>query len=255
MLKMAVNGRKTAYERSGTGKAMVLVHGFPLDHTIWEEVVPILNIKADVIVPDLRGFGESEVSPVDYLLTDLAAELLAMLDEFNIQQATIVGHSMGGYIALAFAHAYPKRTLGLGLVASQARADTPERKVSRYEEAEQILSNGVGEVANVMSVKLTGVANLQIKMRELILRQSPQGLAHALKAMAGRPDLLPYLPEFDFPVAIVHGLADALVPVERAQEVRGKVKQGFLVEVEGVGHLPMIEAPKSTAGELLKLIV
>ena len=255
MLRMNLNGREMAYERSGAGKALVLVHGFPLNHSIWEPVVPLLQLKADVIVPDLRGFGESAVSPTDYRLTDLAADLLAMLDELKIEQAAIAGHSMGGYVALAFAHAYPQRTAGLGVVASQARADTPERKASRYEEAEQILSNGVAEVANYMSVKLTANAGLQAKMRELILRQSPQGLAQALKGMAERSDALPYLPEFEFPVAIVHGQADSLVPIERAREVREKVKHGFLVEVEGVGHLPMIEAPNSTAGELLKLIV
>ncbi len=188
MLKTNINGNSIAYERGGKGKTMVLIHGFPLDHTIWEPIVPLLETKADVIMPDLRGFGESAVPPADYRLTDLAADLLALLDELKIDQAVIAGHSMGGYVALAFAHAYPGRILGLGLVSSQALADSPERKAARYKEAEDVLSNGVGEVATGMSGKLTANTGLQAKMKELILRQSPQGLATALRAMAERPD-------------------------------------------------------------------
>ncbi len=155
---------------------------------------------------------------------------------------------MGGYVALAFAHAYPDRTLGLGLVSSQALANSSERKAARYKEAEGVLSNGVGEVASGMSGKLTANTGLQAKMKELIYANPPRGLRRLSRAMAERPNSTPFLPEFDFPVAIVHGLADGLIPIERAREVRAKVKKGYLVEIEGTGHLPMIEAPTTTAG-------
>jgi pimeloyl-ACP methyl ester carboxylesterase len=201
-------------------------------------------------MPDLRGFGQSDAPLADYRLTDLADDIATLLDYSKIEKAFIAGHSMGGYVALAFARAYPRRTLGLGLVASQARADTPERKAARYQEAEHVLSHGVGEVAEGMSAKLTANPALQAALKTLILRQRPEGLAGALRAMAERPDSTPFLAEFDFPIAIVHGLADGLVPVERAHEVRAAVKMGNLVEVEGAGHMPMMEAPKRTAGAL-----
>ena len=253
MLKTTLNGNSIAYERSGKGKALVLLHGYPLDHTTWEALVPLLEKKADVIRPDLRGFGDSAAPTADYRLTDLAADIADLLDQLKIEQAVIAGHSMGGYVALAFAHAYPKRVLGLGLVSSQALADPPERKAARYKDAEHVLADGVGDVAVGMSAKLTANAELQSKMKELILRQSPKGLASALRAMAERPDSTPFLEGFDFPVSIVHGLADALIPVERAREVRAKVKKGYLFEIEGAGHLPMIEATVSTAEALNKL--
>ncbi len=82
MLKTTVNGNSIAYERGGKGKAIVLVHGYPLDHTIWEPLVATLENRADVVMPDLRGFGKSAVPKADYRLSDLAADLLALLD-FN----------------------------------------------------------------------------------------------------------------------------------------------------------------------------
>ena len=242
-----------AYERRGKGRPLVLIHGYPLDHTIWEPIVPLLENDFDLILPDLRGFGESEASRTAYRLTDIAADIAALLDSLGIEKAAIVGHSMGGYVALAFAHAYPRRTLGLGLVSSQTLADPPERKVARYQEAEDVLPNGVGKAAEGMSSKLTADPDLQAAMKTLILHQRPEGLAGALRAMADRPDSTPFLSEFNFPVVIVHGLADGLIPIERAREVRAGVKRGNLVEIEGAGHMPMMEAPVQTA-EALKFL-
>jgi len=255
MLKTTLNGLSVAFERRGSGKPMVLIHGYPLDHSIWDKVTPLLESKADLILPDLRGFGQSAISPADYGLNDLAADIASLLDQLKIEQAVITGHSMGGYVALAFAHAYPQRVAGLGLVSSQAGADAPERKAARYKEADHVLAEGVGDVAKNMSAKLTADSKLQEEMKLLILRQPAKGLANAVRAMAERPDSTPFLHEFRFPVAIVHGLNDALIPVDRAREVKARVKNGTLVEIEGAGHLPMLEGPQSTAGELLKLVI
>jgi pimeloyl-ACP methyl ester carboxylesterase len=254
MNKVSLNRLQLAYERRGKGAPLVLIHGFPLDHTIWEPIVPLLENDFDLILPDLRGFGESDAPKTEYAMSDLAADIAALLDSLEIEKAAIAGHSLGGYVALAFAHAYPGRVLGLGLVASQALADPPERKAARYQEAEHVLAHGVGEVAEGMSVKLTADTSLQAALKELVLRQRPEGLAGALRAMAERPDSTPFLSEFDFPVVIVHGLADMLVPIERARAVRAAVKRGDLVEIEGAGHMPMMEAPVQTA-EALKVLL
>ncbi len=254
MLKINLNGVNCAYERRGKGQPVVLIHGFPLDHTIWDMLIPMLEKKADVIALDLRGFGESAVPPADYGMNDLAADIAALLDQLKIEKAVIAGHSMGGYAALAFVHAYPQRVAGLGLIASQARADPPERKAGRYQEADDLVTHGVDQLAEDMPARLTADRDLQNKLKRLILHLSPDGLARALKAMAERPDSRPFLPEFEFPVAIIHGLNDQLVPVDRAREVMEKVKRGTLLEVEGAGHMPMMEAPQATAGELLQLL-
>jgi 3-oxoadipate enol-lactonase len=247
MLRIEVNGISIAYERCGKGIPLVLLHGYPLDHSIWEPIVPLLENDFDLILPDLRGFGGSEIVTGIFGVADLAADIAGFLSAQGIWQAAIAGHSMGGYIALAFARAYPQRTLGLGLVASQVLADTPEKKVARYQEAELVLSNGVGEVAEGMSAKLTNDAGLQARLKALILRQQPEGLAGALRAMADRPDCSTLLDGCTFPVVLVHGLVDGLIPVERARSVKAAVPTAQLTEIPDVWHMPMMEAPKETA--------
>jgi 3-oxoadipate enol-lactonase len=250
MLKTTVNGIQLAYERRGSGTPLVLLHGYPLDHSIWTPILPLLQADFDLLLPDLRGFGESESPAGSYGMADIAADIAGLLETLNIKKAVIAGHSMGGYVALAFARAYPERVLGLGLVASQALADAPEKKAGRTQEADHILAHGVGEVADGMAVKLTADATLQKSMHALIMHQRPQGLAGALRAMADRSDSMLLLSEADFPVVLVHGLADQLIPVERARAVQSVVKKGQLTEIEEAGHMPMMEAPQAVARAL-----
>jgi pimeloyl-ACP methyl ester carboxylesterase len=250
MLISKVNGISLAYERHGKGVPLLLLHGYPLDHSIWEPIIPWLEDDFDLILPDLRGFGESQAVGTDIGLSDFSADVAALLDQLYIRKAAVVGHSMGGYVALAFARAYPGGVLGLGLVSSQALADSPENKAGRYRQAESILAHGVREVAEGMSVKLTAKPDLQARLKELILRQRPEGLAGALRAIAERPDSTAFLSGFNFPVAIVHGLEDALIPIERARMVQAAVPESHLTEIPDTGHMPMMEAPQRTAEAL-----
>jgi pimeloyl-ACP methyl ester carboxylesterase len=253
MLKVTVNGIELTYERTGVGTPLVLLHGYPLDHTIWEPVVPLLEQDFDLILPDLRGFGRSPASPIPYQLIDLADDVASLLDQLGIKKAAVAGHSMGGYVALAFARSHPRKLLGLGLVASQAAADTPERKVGRYRLAERVEANGVGEVADSMPALLTGDVVLQARLRKLILRQSSAGVAGTLRAMAERPDSIPFLPTFDTHVSIIHGLADRILSSDCAREMKAAVKDGDLTLLEAAGHMPMMEMPHKTAEALQAL--
>jgi 3-oxoadipate enol-lactonase len=254
MLKQFVNGVELAYERHGHGTPLVLIHGYPLDHTIWNPVMPLLENDFELIIPDLRGFGQSSSINTQYSLSDMAADLAALLDTLKLEKVVIAGHSMGGYITLAFARAYPKRLLGLGLVASQALADSPEKRAARKHEADYVFAAGVREVSENMSVKLTADPELQSKLKKLMMQQRPEGVAGALLAMAGREDSTDILSSFDFPVAIIHGLEDQIIPIERAKEMQALVRNGALVEIEGVGHMPMMEAPEAAGETLMTLL-
>lgn len=254
METISTNGIDLAYNRTGKGQPLVLVHGYPLDHTIWKDVVPLLDENFDLILPDLRGFGLSDVVEVQYTISDMAADITGLLDHLGLEKAYIAGHSMGGYISLAFARQYPLRVLGLGLISTQALADTAERKQGRYAAAEDVMGNGVRPVAKAMSPKLTPDGRVQAFVRSLIAAQHPLGLAGALKAMAERDDSTPALAGFEFPVAIVHGDADELIPVDRAQEMRQEISRANLAILPGTGHMPMMEQPHSTAEALKKLL-
>jgi 3-oxoadipate enol-lactonase len=252
MQKMNVNGISLAYLRSGQGLPLVLVHGFPLDHTCWELLSPKLESTFDVLMPDLRGFGLSDVPEGDCTIQQMADDLSALLNGLNIQKTIIVGHSMGGYVALAFAHAYPGMVLGLGLLGSQAAPDSPERKAGRYATAEQVAVVGARVVVD-MAEKLSASPRFVPFLRETILRQPPGGIIGALKAMAGRADAAQFVASFNFPVVIVHGMADALIPVERSREIKKLLPHAVLIELPGVGHSPMLDAPIETARAISSL--
>ncbi len=255
MWKVNVSGIQLAYERAGRGTPLVLLHGYPLDHTIWEAIVPLLQDDFDLILPDLRGFGQSIVPEKPYTLEDMAEDIAALLDHVGLTHSVLAGHSMGGYVALAFARLYPQRLSGLALVASQAAADTPERRAGRYQTIEAIQRQGVEEVARTMSERLTAKADLVPHLRDLIRLQRPAGLIGALRAMAERPDATAWLANLSCPLVLIHGQADELIPVERAREIQTRVPQATLVEIPAVAHMPMLEAPEVTAEALRRLVV
>ena len=248
-----VNGIRLAYDRRGKGTPMVLLHGFPLDHHLWDEVVPLLEDQFDLIIPDLRGFGGSSTVDSFYSMEDYASDVAALLDHLGIPKAAIVGHSMGGYAALAFARLFPDRVSGLGLVSSQVLDDAPERKEGRYKSAAEVADKGIGSVVETMAPKFTSDTRLQEYARTSMEKQQPAAYIGALKAMAERVDSTPLLSTINYPVVLIHGDADSLIPVDRAREVKASFPQSHFVEIRGAGHMPMMEAKEQTAEALRNL--
>lgn len=255
MEKINVKDVQLAYDRRGNrGSApLVLLHGYPLDHHLWDEILPLLEDTFDLIVPDLRGFGESTLGDSSPTIEDFASDIAALLDDLGIQKTAIAGHSMGGYVALAFARLYPERLTGLGLVSSQVLPDPPDRKEGRYKSAADVAENGIASVVAAMTPKFTSNEKLQSFARISMERQQPSAYIAALKAMAERPDSTALLGSLKIPVVVVHGNSDALIPVERAREVKAALPEAYLVEISGVGHMPMMEAKEKTAEALKHL--
>ncbi|MBI5951510.1 MAG: alpha/beta hydrolase [Chloroflexi bacterium] len=254
MEKIQVNNISLAYEKWGSGAPLMLIHGYPLDHTIWNDVANLLKDDFTLILPDLRGFGQSTTVETAYTMSDMADDLAGLLDHLGIEKTAIAGHSMGGYVALAFAKKYPQRVSGLGLVASQAAADKPEGKAGRYQTAAEVANKGAGVVAKGMTPKLSADAKVQEFVRPLMERQTPSAVIGALKAMAERENLLSHLSSASFPVVIIHGDADILIPIDRAREMKNALPSAQLVELQGIGHMPMMEAAGKTADGLRLLV-
>jgi len=250
MNSIIVNGIKLSFTRRGKGRPLVLVHGFPLDSSSWNEIIPLLENEFDIIAPDLRGFGQSTTLVSVYTISDMADDLAGLLDSIGIEKTAIAGHSMGGYVALAFARKYPGRVNGLGLISSQAAADPPDRKEGRYKTAAEVDEKGVGVLAEAMTPKLSADVRVQNFVRSLIQRQSKAGLIGALKAMAERQDSTAIVPTFKFPMLLVHGDADALIPIDRSRDMKTAAPTAKLVELKGAGHMPMMEFAKETAEAL-----
>jgi len=254
MKKINVNGIQLAYERRGKGTPLVLLHGYPLDHHLWDEVLPLLEGTFDIILPDLRGFGESTTVDSTSSMDEYASDTAGLLDQLNIQKTAIVGHSMGGYVALAFTRLYPNRVSGLGLVSSQVLSDPPDRKEGRYKSAADVAENGIGSVVATMTPKFTADERLQSFARASMERQQPAAYIGALKAMAERLDSTSLLSSLKVPVVIIHGNSDALIPADRAREVKTALPEAYLVEISGAGHMPMMEAKEKTAQALKHLV-
>jgi len=254
METVKINGIKIAYDYRGHSEPLVLIHGYPLDRATWNELASLLENDFKLIVPDLRGLGQSDAVDKVYTVADLASDLASLLDHLKIQTAFIAGHSMGGYVALAFARAYPSRVRGLGLISSQLQADSQERKEGRYKSAADVAEKGVGVVVDAMTTKLSADVRVQMFVSAVMQRQKPSGLIGSLKAMAERPDSSKLLKTFKFPVVIVHGDADALISVEHGREMKAALAHAHYVEIPNAGHMPMMENPQVVAEGLRFLL-
>ena len=248
-----INGIELAYLRRGRGIPFVLLHGYPLDHSIWEGLMPLLEDQFDLIVPDLRGFGASSKIETIYSISDMAEDLADMLDQFGLATCHMAGHSMGGYVALEFARKMDDRLSGLALVSSQVAGDTEERRAARIRTAAEVADRGIGAFVQTMAAGLTSDGNLQGSLRGVISRQDKAGVIGALRAMAGRGSYENVLPKLMVPVAVIHGAEDQLIPIQRAQEAAAQNPRARLFELQGVGHMPMLEAPDQTAQALKSL--
>jgi 3-oxoadipate enol-lactonase len=251
---MEFNPVQLYYEEHGQGIPVVLLHGFPLDHTIWEPLLPVLKEHARIIIPDMRGHGRSPVTDGAYSMRLMAADTAALLDDLKIEKAIVVGHSMGGYVGLAFAYAYPNRLAGLGLIATQAAADTPEKRQDRLNLADEIGRKGVKHLAENMSARLTTKHELIDPIRSMILKMNPKGAIGALKGMADRPDMTDFLPSITIPSLVLAGSDDVLIPIERPRTMEKMLARAWLVEIPSAGHLPMMEYPQQVAEALDQLI-
>lgn len=242
------------YEEYGQGIPVIFLHGFPFDHTIWNPIVPLLEREARLILPDLRGFGRSPVTDDVYTMRLLAEDIRQLMDRIGLDKAVLVGHSMGGYVSLVFSCAYPCRVGGLGLVATQASADSPERRQARYKAAESVAHKGARVVASDMVNSLTPKKELLKPIKNLILQASPVGIVGALKGMAERSDMTGSLSRISVPAVVVAGLADQLLPLDKLQIMAQMLPKGWLVEIQDAGHMLMLEEPEQVAGAIRQVI-
>jgi pimeloyl-ACP methyl ester carboxylesterase len=141
--ELLLNGKKFSYRTTGEGPVVMLIHGFGEDGTVWNRQYEIFHGKR-LIIPELPGTGGSEIIP-DMTMEGMAATVNAFMDKLNIQQCSVIGHSMGGYVTLAFAEAYPEKLNCFGLFHSTAYADTEEKKQVRKKGIDFIRKNGAFE--------------------------------------------------------------------------------------------------------------
>lgn len=251
---MEIKPVKLFYEDIGQGTPVVMVHGYPFDHTIWAPVVEALKNEARFILPDLRGFGKSPDTNEVFTMRLMAEDLRELMDNLELDKAILVGHSMGGYVTLSFAHAYPAYLTGLGLVATQADADSPERRQSRLVTAREVKRRGMAYVAKSLAPRLTQNVDVQKQLTDIILKCRVPSVINALKGMAERCDANPWLATIKEPAVVIAGGQDQLISKQKSQTLAQMLSKGWLVEIPEAGHVPMLESPAAVADALRQLI-
>ena len=236
------------------GDAVVMIHGFPLTRDIWDAQSEALARTHRVVLPDLRGMGASSVPDGPYLMETLASDIAAALDALAVERAALVGHSLGGYVALAFARMYTERVTKLALVCSRIAADTQEIAENRRKNADVIERDGVVQpdvVSRLLAPEsLSQRPEIAERALELARRTDPRGAAAMLRGMAMRVPSDDIAPDLDVPVLVVAGGRDAVIPMEEARAVARAFPKGELVVCERSGHLPMLEEPGRVTGAL-----
>jgi 3-oxoadipate enol-lactonase len=246
---------KLHYVERGQGTPIVFLHGFPFDHTIWRAQVEALRDAFRLILPDLRGHGQSPAPAGVYRMELMAQDVFALLDDLNIERAVWVGHSMGGYITMAALRAAPERIAGVGLVATHPLRDPDDRRAGRLATAEKVLTEGSGIVAQNM-IRMVFAPGFDLdspparELFDLMNRTSPLGIAGVQRGMAERPDSVQALRHTQVPAVVIAGLGDQIVAPDVMRQMAHDIPNGRLIEIADAGHMPMIEQPDATTAAL-----
>ncbi len=246
--------RSVRYLEAGSGRPLVWLHAFPLSADQWLPQMSRVPPGWRFIAPDLRGFRGAgpafeDIGLENQTIDGYAADVLELMTHLELEAATIGGLSMGGYVAFAIVHRAPDRVTGLVLANTRAAADSPQGKINRTAMLERLSRDGVSAIADEMVPKLLGETtrrdqpDLVEVVNRLILANTSEAIAAAIRAMRERPDSTPLLPRLACPVTLIHGAEDVLIPVAEAERMRDVIPGARLVVLPAVGHLSNLEDP------------
>ena len=256
-----IHGIETVYDDVGGGPAVVLLHGYPFDRSMWREQIEFLSANGfRAIVPDLRGLGETKASGVITTMDEMARDVASLLDELKIDRGVICGLSMGGYVAFDFEHLFPSRVRALVLAGTRAPADNEQEKLAREQQAQRMLAKGMDGIPEATLPKLLASRTLSDKpevvarVREMIVRSDPRGAAAAQRGMAVRRDYVGDLPNISVPTLILVGREDPIRPVADAGFMHRLIPNSRLEIIEDAAHLTNMEQPEVFNDTLLTFL-
>ena len=242
------------YDERGEGTPVVLLHGYCETHWIWESLAEKLKLNHRVILIDLPGFGESILDQSHFELSDIASKIHELLVRINVDKHVLIGHSLGGYIALAYARLFPDSVTGLGLFHSSVFEDSPEKKENRTKLIDFIHIHGVKPFIKTFIPSLFSAQNID-RLGNIIgeLRQAAENIkaesviAYA-RAMRDRASSEDFLSTFDKPVMFIIGEDDGSVPLEKSMMQVCLPVQCHFLRLPSTGHMGMFEQPEKTEG-------
>ena len=249
-----------AYEVLGNGPPLVLLHPFPAHHGLWLPAAQSLISRYRVVLPDLRGHGDSEIGDGPATMEKHASDLARVLDDAGVGRAIFCGVSIGGYILFEFWRRYRGRVAALGLCCTRAQADTDEARNTRLKNADLVLERGTEWFVDLMAPKLLGKStqearpDLVVDARRIMLQMSPQDIAQVQQGMVARPDSVTTLKTINVPTLVVMGEEDTLVPLSDGDLMRQHIANSRLAVIPKAGHFAVWEQPE-TVGKLIRQFV
>lgn len=251
---------KLAYQTKGHGTPVVLLHGFPLTGSMWQPQIEALSKTHRVIIPDLRGFGQSAQSPTPWTIEDLAHDVAELMDTLTIGPAVVVGFSMGGYVALALAETMPDVFRSLVLMSTHPYADSDAAREDRKRMSAIVQAKGTSAIVHGMLEKLLTPDTLETSphlvrsVKDMILKTPVQTVVYALDAMANRPDRTHVLAAFQKPTLIVVGREDQIITPQMAKAMKQPVSHASLEIIENGAHLLNLECADQTNTALIRFL-
>ncbi len=249
-----------AYEILGDGAPVVLLHPFPAHHDLWKPVVLALVSRYRVILPDLRGHGDSGIGEGPATMEKHALDLAWVLDAEDVGRAVFVGVSIGGYVLFEFWRRFRGRVAGLVLANTKASADTAEGRAGRLQAAADVLERGVEPFFASMLPKLLGKTTYGTRpdlvegALHMMRKMSPEDVAAVQRGMAQRPDSVETLKTINVSTLLITGDEDTLTGVADAELMRGHISGSELKVVSRAGHYSPWEQPEEI-GKLLRQFV
>ena len=245
-----INGISLAYDDSGSGPAVVLIHGFPLCKKMWRPQFNTLpNAGFRLIAPDLRGFGESDAPTGPYSIDLFADDIVDLLDHLEIDKAVVGGMSMGGYVLFNLLDRYPERLSGACFITTRAHADDETGKTVRLKLAQEVMKFGPQAIANSFEQILFAEESLSERPKLVgevynwMIGTDSRGLAGGLLAMRERKDYTPLLANVTLPALAIGAEHDRATPPEKAREIAAGVPGCQLSIIPHAGHMANLENP------------
>ena len=257
--QLSVRGLVTGLDVLGDGEPVLFVHGFPLDRSMWRELIGMLS-GLRRIAPDLRGLGTTEGPSTGYSMAEYADDLAALLDVLKIERTVVCGLSMGGYVAFEFLRRHTSRVRGLLLLNTRAERDGDDARRRRDEMIAAVRRDGVLVLEDLLLDQLIAPGSLETmpqlaeRLRAMLERHTQQGVVGAIEAMRDRGDSTELLPTIDVPTLVVAGKEDQLISVESSRKMAAAISGSQFTVIPDAGHVTPLEQPIATGrvvGEFL----
>ncbi len=258
-MRLASNDAELYYEIMGEGPPVFLLHAFPANHRLCVPVADMLAARYRVILPDLRGHGDSTPGQGPATMDKHAADLLRLCDAERVGRAVFAGVSIGGYVLFEFWRRHRERVAGLVFCNTKAAPDGDQARADRLKSADEVEKHGPGSFLDGMAGKLVGAAtranrpDIQAAARKLMARMTVAGIAAVQRGMAVRPDSLPTLATINVPTLVVAG-EDDITPLADLQAIQQGIRGSQLKVIPRAGHYAIFEKPEEVGRAIRKFL-